>query len=487
MAIKKREYGEEQPGIPLGIFKIRIPFVHFRLELPEIIQGFFMVTVGMGAIANQQELFGIDYDMCVICVSLNSFMYIMHPFFGDPIYPGWITPAMPLVVAWALQYATVTERIQAIGALQYEMAFLFLFLGITGLGGEVVSRIPKFMKGGIVLGSGLSAVTSVFKAGGKMAGYEITALISIALAYLTINSKWFEKVAKKNAFLTWFRKLGMVPGFLVAYALGVLVTHEIVAPVIQWGISPYHYWPEVIQNYSMIGVGFAGAYMYISALPMALTAYIIAYGDFVTAKQLSIKAQENRGDEKIIFNANRCHILCGCRNAILGTLCPYCPLSGPMYGGGTFSCYERYKAGPDAMPSIWGGLFSFTLCTTLATVFKPTITFFKPIYMVGLCTTYMVQAFGCGYVAMDLLESDEERAMGLVTAVVLAIKGAAWGLATGFILYFLVGYSKETRERCKAETAAELAMARQIQADAKAESAARKAARQAKKQAAATK
>jgi len=136
------------------------------------------------------------------------------------------------------------------------------------------------------------------------------------------------------------------------------------------------------------------------------------------------------------------------------------------------------------MPSIWGGLFSFTLCTTLATVFKPTITFFKPIYMVGLCTTYMVQAFGCGYVAMDLLESDEERAMGLVTAVVLAIKGAAWGLATGFILYFLVGYSKETRERCKAETAAELAMARQIQADAKAESAARKAARQAKKQAA---
>ena len=33
-----RKYGEEQPYIPLGIFKVRLPFIHYRWEISECIQ-----------------------------------------------------------------------------------------------------------------------------------------------------------------------------------------------------------------------------------------------------------------------------------------------------------------------------------------------------------------------------------------------------------------------------------------------------------------
>jgi len=35
----KREFGKEQPFIPAGPFKIRIPFVHYKFEWPDYIQG----------------------------------------------------------------------------------------------------------------------------------------------------------------------------------------------------------------------------------------------------------------------------------------------------------------------------------------------------------------------------------------------------------------------------------------------------------------
>lgn len=45
-----RKYGEEQPYWPAGPFKIRLPFVHYRWEIPEMIQGLFMFVVSLGMI-----------------------------------------------------------------------------------------------------------------------------------------------------------------------------------------------------------------------------------------------------------------------------------------------------------------------------------------------------------------------------------------------------------------------------------------------------
>ena len=37
-----RKYGEEQPYWKAGIFKIRLPFIHYAWSFPEMIQAIFM-------------------------------------------------------------------------------------------------------------------------------------------------------------------------------------------------------------------------------------------------------------------------------------------------------------------------------------------------------------------------------------------------------------------------------------------------------------
>lgn len=42
--------GQEQPHIKMGIFKLRIPFVHFKPEIPELLQGFLLIAIPMSSI-----------------------------------------------------------------------------------------------------------------------------------------------------------------------------------------------------------------------------------------------------------------------------------------------------------------------------------------------------------------------------------------------------------------------------------------------------
>ena len=45
-----RKYGEEQPYWKAGIFKIRLPFVHYKWSVPEMVQAVFMCATCLGAI-----------------------------------------------------------------------------------------------------------------------------------------------------------------------------------------------------------------------------------------------------------------------------------------------------------------------------------------------------------------------------------------------------------------------------------------------------
>ncbi len=451
MNLKQREHGAEHPYWKLGVFKVRLPFIHYRIELPEAIQGIVIVTVSMGAIAAQQEVLGIPYDLGILMVSLNTLLYFLHPTFGDAVFPGWITPAIPLITAWALTFGEGTPRIQAIIALQFTMAFVFLFLGITGLAKKVMRRVPTYLRGGIILGSGVSAVMAVFKTGGRISTNMWSIIIGCIFCYALMNAEWYANLAKKNPFLMFLRKLGMIPGILVGYVVGSAVG-EIAAPVIQHGIIPFGRWGEIISGYTIFGVGFPGVSFFISAIPVAVSCYIIAFGDFVLAESVAMAANKERDDELIEFNTNRSNIIAGARNLIMGLVSPYVPMCGPLWAGGTMSVSERYKSGRAQMDCIWSGLGTYILFNFLATLSYTIMSFFSPIYTLGLSLTYLVQAFGCGYVAMDMLKAQEEKGMGLVTGAVLASMGAAWGLGVGIALYFVVGLTKKTKEMRAAES-----------------------------------
>lgn len=112
----------------------------------------------------------------------------------------------------------------------------------------------------------------------------------------------------------------------------------------------------MIKTISPFGIGFPKAQLFISAIPMAIMVYIIAFGDFVTGEALIKEADEIRKDEKIDFNSNRSNLISGFRNVVMAFITPYVPLCGPLWAAVTAAVSQRYKEGREAMDSIFGGV-----------------------------------------------------------------------------------------------------------------------------------
>ena len=169
----KRENGAEQPYIPAGIFKIRLPFIHYRWEISECLQAILMCATCLGAIPVLQDVLGVPYEVAWSMVIINGFFYNMHSLLGDPVVPGWITPAIPLVTAFLTLSEQGPDRTQTMIALQLMVGLIFLFMGITGLASKIIGAIPDAIKAGILVGAGFSAIMGEFKEGGRAGLYQI--------------------------------------------------------------------------------------------------------------------------------------------------------------------------------------------------------------------------------------------------------------------------------------------------------------------------
>ena len=401
-----RENGKEQPFIPAGPFKIRIPFIHYRWEISECLQAILMCATCLGAIPVLQELLGVPYEVAWSMVIINGFFYNLHSLLGDPVVPGWITPAIPLVTA---------------------------FLTLTEQGPERVQ-----IKSGILLGAGFSAIMGEFKDGGRAGLYPVTVLVGSIFAYFLLFSLLFKKMKAKNKLWYMVGNFGMLPAVIVAVIVGPL-SGELPAPNLVLGsIIKIPDFAIIWNTLSPFAIGFPSIGKIISTIPTAIAIYIIAFGDFVSSEQLIRSAEEVRTDEHIDFNANRSNIVSAIRNIIQAFICPYPSLCGPLWAAVTAAVSERYKDGRKAMDSIFSGVGTFRWSTFICVSLVPVASFVQPILPAALSLTLIVQGFVCCQIGLSMIHTDSERGLAGVMAAVLAIKGASWGLAVGVILYVLI-------------------------------------------------
>ena len=82
----KREPGGRQPYIPLGPFHVRFPFIHYRFETADYIQGLIMCAVCLGIIPVLTEYLGMPFDIAITIVILNGFLYCWHAHRGTLSY-----------------------------------------------------------------------------------------------------------------------------------------------------------------------------------------------------------------------------------------------------------------------------------------------------------------------------------------------------------------------------------------------------------------
>lgn len=435
MAFYKRKNGEEQPFWSVGKYKLRLPFVHYRLEMPEFIQGFVIFTIGFSMIEILTSVIGMSFEAALAVAIITQFLMLIPSTFGIPFVSGFITPALPLLVLYVSNYEPGTEAIQALVAVQLVVAVIFLILGLTGFGKKFVLMLPRSLKAGILIGAGISAIMTEIQAGGRLANTPISLIIGGVLCLYIMYSLSFKRLSGKNKFLRQIANFGIMPPILVAIFIG-WIAGEYPHPKIEWGITL----PNVAElwNFTPFTVGFPGLEMIILAIPTGILAYIIAFGDMIVGQNLVDRASKTRQDEKINYDVNQVHNLTAFRNFLHALFVPHPGLAGPIFTAGTASVSERYSYGRKAMDSIFSGTNTLVLAFIIAAFFTPLITLFQPYLPIALSITLILTGYVCINIGMQQINTDTERGVAGVMAIVLALYGATYGLLIGLVLYFVV-------------------------------------------------
>ncbi|UMZ73762.1 solute carrier family 23 protein [Natranaerofaba carboxydovora] len=437
--LRKREEGGEQPYFPLGPFKIRLPLVHYKWAWTEFLAALFLGVACLGAgTAITIDVLGVDsFEIALTFAVVNAIMYAVPAHFGDPVVPGWITPALPLTIAYLSDFAIGPERIHAMIALQLVVALLFFIMGMTGLGAKLVNIIPISVRGGIILGAGFAAALNVIN--DRIPQGPVTLTISVIIAFFFLFSKVLTKLAERDSRFKILKGLGIVPPQLFAIFAGPFLIRELPIPEIEWGFTPLNF-GHVFENYTVFGIGVPDANLFVLAIPMALMAYVIAFGDMILGQDIVRESREKRPDETIEINTNRSNLVNGIRNGLMALFTPWVPMNGPLWAAGLVPITERYKMGKKTMDSIWDGLGTFRAATVIAVMLMPLVTLIKPAFDIFFGITMAVQVVVCGNIGMRLLQTNEQRSVAIVMAGIIAIVGPAQGLISGVILYFIIEY-----------------------------------------------
>lgn len=435
-SVYKRKEGQEQPFWPMGPFKIRLPFIHYRWEMVEFIQALILFVVTLAMIPLLQKYLGLPYDVALAFVFVCGIGFMMPALLGLPLIPGWITPAIPVVLLYLAQFEPGAEAIQALVALQLLVSAIFLFLALTKLSSKIVKNVPASIKAGILLGAGVAAFMGELKAGGRIPKTPIALTAGSFICFYMLFSASFIKLRQTNKFVALLGKYGMVPAMLLCILIGVL-TKEYPLPTIEWGITIPAF--KQMWDFLPFSVGFPSVDLFIKAIPTAIIAYIIAFGDVIVGETLIRDANaEDRQDEHIDIDADRIHLITGIRNLLHSFFAPYPGLAGPIWTAVTATVADRYRQGRSAMDSIFSGCGTFWIAGFIALFMLPLVTFFKPFLAIGLSLTLVVTGYLCIITAFKQVKDPTALGVAGTMAIVLAMHGAAWGLGTGIMLHILL-------------------------------------------------
>ena len=435
MAIKRKD-GEEQPGIRWGKFTTRIPGVHVDFSLPEMIQGGLLSTATGGVVAAlTMKFFQVPFEVAwgVVLIQLFWLWLVPTVICGEPYAPGWITPALPLVMTFLGSFETGVPAIQAMMAVTICVSLIFLFFAVTGLSSHFFQWVPTELRAAIIFGGAIAAFNAEFE---RLPQLPITLPIVWAVVFLLMFSIWFTKARERNKILNLIGSMALLAGFLVAAVVGHLSGELSFDIKMGWHI------PQVgayIKAVSPFIVGWPSIDIYLKAFPLALMVYIFIFGDLILANTLLEQAGEVRKDEKIEVDNTRSHIILFIRNmGHLITAGPFIPLHGPIWTGVHVFLTERYKTGRKNMDSFFSGIFNWYWPSFFLVFLVPVVTFMKPLLPVALSITLILTGFACAYVAISMVKTPASQGYAFFVGMVIAKFGPAWGMGVGIVLYCLL-------------------------------------------------
>lgn len=496
----------ECPGLRWGPFTFRVPFYHTRMEWPELLQGIFVAgATGLGIVPLLMRDFGLNFEEAVACIFIQSLLISSAPIlFGEPYAPGWITPALPLALAYVLStvdgvplYGTPTAKFQAMTAVSLNLAVILFFLGASGVGARFINWLPAAIKGGIIMGAAIAALKRVFLDDAEDYLYQqpVSTVVAISVCLILTFSAPIQQYKRKFRSLAVLAGLGLLPGFLAAAIVGPFVpspqaetaaqqsaaladasdaasndaaatagpgeqqaaasaaptanrTPREIEYNIQWGIlvPPF---ASLFEKSSPFSIGWPSWVMFLDTFPLALMGYVILFGDLITGNEVLRTAKPARPDEAIHIDNNRSHLSLGIRNVLMALFAPFFPTQGCLWTGVHVIVVQRWSEGRKAMQSLFSGIASYYVFgVPVLYMVLPLLTGLRPLMGIALSLTLVLTGFACAYVAMGIPRTQIERGVVILMAVALAIYPNPWiGMTVGILATMtLVGFQRSEPE-----------------------------------------
>ncbi|MCG8336991.1 MAG: hypothetical protein MJE63_20995 [Proteobacteria bacterium] len=435
----KREDGQVQPGIRWWKFKARIPGVHIGFSLPEAIQGGLLTTATAGVVAAlTMRFFNVPFEVAWSVMFIQLFWLVAHiVIFGEPYAPGWITPALPLVMGFLGTFQAGVEAIHAMTAVTICVCLIFFFFAVTGLGSKFFKWVPSELRAAIIFAGAISAFNAEF---GRLEKMPYTLPVVWGIVLVLMFSVWFSKAKDRFKAFKIMASMAMLIGFLVAAIVGPIFGELSFDIKMGWHIPQFGAYVSAISPFS---IGWPSMEMYLKAMPLAVMIYIFVFGDIVLGNTLFEQASEVRKDEAIEVDNTRTHFTLFFKN--IGHLLmagPFIPLHGPMWTGVHVFLVERYKSGRKNMESIFSGTFNWYWPAFFLSVLVPVVTFMKPLLPVALSITLILTGFACAYIAISMVKSPTSQGYAFFVGMIIAKFGPAWGLGIGIGLYLLLLLAK---------------------------------------------
>jgi hypothetical protein len=439
---KIRPDGEVQPGIKWGPFTMRIPLVHMRFSLPDMLQGLAVAgATALALVPYFQSLLGLSFEEAVIMAMIHSILISTSwMLFGDPYAPGWLTPAVPFVVAFITLPAYLGDHIsqfQAMTALSLNFAFILIVLGVTGLGAKLIKIVPNVFKGGIILGAAIAAFLRVTKDGDAANVFQsapIAGTLGVVICLVFAFSKPLQALAINKRWLATILGFGLLPGFVIAGVVGFF-TGEF-QYIIRWEIldvsaSATSLWAKA----SPFMIGWPPIETFLASFPLALITYVLFFGDVITGNEMIEQAQTKRTDEKLELNSSRAHMATGIRNVLMSILAPFFGTQGVLWTGIQVVLLKRWEQGRDKLDSIFDSIGSFyAFGLPILFLLLPLVSLLEPLLPLALAVTLVLTAFACAALALSLVQDSTERGAMVITAMAFSVFEPWLGLLVGVIV-----------------------------------------------------
>jgi hypothetical protein len=440
--LKIRSEGEVQPGIKWGPFTMRIPLVHLRFSLSNMLQGFAVAgATGLALVPYFMALLGLNFEEAVTMAMFHSVLISFSwMFFGDPYAPGWLTPAIPFVVAFITAPAYLGNHIsqfQAMTALSLNFAFILIVLGVTGLGAKLIKVVPNVFKGGIILGAAIAAFLRVTQDGDAANVFQsapIAGTIGVMVCLVFAFSKPIQALAVDKKWLAKILGFGLLPGFVIAGIVGYFtgeLQYNIRWEILDVGASATSLW----QKASPLVIGWPTVETFLASFPLALITYILFFGDVVTGNEMIEQAQTLRADEKLELNSSRAHMATGIRNIIMGIIAPFFATQGVLWTGIQVVLLKSWTQGRDKIDSIFDSIGSFyAFGLPFLFILLPLVTLLEPLLPLALAVTLVLTAFACATLALSLVQDATERGAMVITAMAFSVFEPWLGVLVGVIV-----------------------------------------------------